>query len=71
MTMTYPEFKPWLNELKWRNPEAYRKAIVYSEGVALKHELPLPIAVDVEQAAVMLTCELLGITPAARSSSND
>ena len=67
--MTYAEFEPWFKELRWRNPEAYRKALAYSEGVTLKHDLAVSVEADIEQATVMLACELLEITPAQRRES--
>lgn len=62
--MTYEQFEPWFRALKAARPFDYRKAIEYAEGVTLRHNLPLKVGAEIEQATVMLACELLGIKPA-------
>lgn len=61
--MMSDKWEPWYRTLKAVEPEAYRKAIEYGQGVSLTHDLDNNIAADVEIACVMLACELLGVKP--------
>jgi hypothetical protein len=53
----------WYRTLKAVHPDAYRKAIGYSEALSLKFNWPLKQAAECERSHVMLACELLGVKP--------
>lgn len=57
------KWKSWYAALKAVEPEAYAKAIQYSEGLSLTFRFPLKQAAEVERAMVMLACELLSVSP--------
>lgn len=56
-------WKSWYAPLKNNHPDAYRQAIEYGAGVAIKHGLSNEVAGDVERALVMLACSLLKCRP--------
>lgn len=51
-------------ELKAVDPQLYRKALQYSEGLALTYNFNHKVAAEVERAMVSLALEIL--TPKAR-----
>jgi len=57
------DWERWYKTLRAVEPDAYRKAIEFSEGVSLTHNLDTKVAADVEVACVMLACDLLGVKP--------
>ena len=57
------DYDKWYRALKAVEPDAYKKAVEYAQGVSLNHQLPLKVSADIEIASVMLACELLGIRP--------
>ena len=57
------DWQKWYRALKQERPDAYKKAIEYTEGVTLKFGVPSKAAADYEVAAVLLACDLLGISP--------
>ena len=63
MSVRKIDWERWYATLRNADPEAYRKAIQYAEGVSLNHNLPDKAAAACEVSHVMLACELLGIQP--------
>jgi hypothetical protein len=56
-------WREWYRALRESNPEAYRSAIQFSEGVALSRRVDIKTAAEYERAMVMFACELLGVRP--------
>lgn len=56
-------WKKWYAALKNSRPDAYWKAINYSEAETINHRIPMKAAASIERAMVMLCCELLEIKP--------
>lgn len=65
MKATERDWKAWYATLKNAEPDVYRKAIQYAEGVSLNHNLADKAAAACEVSHVMLACELLGLKPSA------
>ena len=63
MSTFSPNWESWYRALKQRDPEIFRKAIEYSEGVTLTFNIALAPAAEYERAMVMLACEILGVEP--------
>jgi hypothetical protein len=61
--MTRHDWEAWYRALKAANPDAYRKAIGYSEAMALNFNWPMKQAAECERSHVMLACELIGVKP--------
>ena len=61
--VTANKWQGWYRALRAVEPDAYRKAISYAEGVTLQHNLSDKLAADIEVACVMLACELLDVKP--------
>lgn len=57
------QWERWYSALRAANPDAYRKAISYSESVTINNNTPLKAAADYERSMVMLACELLDVRP--------
>lgn len=57
------DWERWYRALRAADPEAYRKAISYSEGVTLNHNTPMKAAAEYERSMVMLACDLLQVRP--------
>lgn len=60
---THREWKRAYAALRAADPEAFRKAIYYSEEISLNHRLPLNVAAAIEVSHVWFACELLGVQP--------
>jgi hypothetical protein len=54
-------WESWYRALKQRDPDIYRKAIQYSEALALNYNFPMKQAAECERSHVMLACEILGV----------
>ena len=61
--MIAANWEAWYRALRARDPEAYRKAINYTEAVSLTFNTPQKAAAEYERTAVMLACELLDVQP--------
>jgi hypothetical protein len=63
VTRARDDWERWYFALKQQQPDAYRKAIEYTEAVTLNFRVAQKAAGAYECAAVLLACDLLGVKP--------
>ena len=57
------DWEKWYVALRAVEPDAYKAAIEYAEGLSLNYNFSLMVAAEVERSHVMLACRVLRVQP--------